>query len=97
MMALICIYLIFTNREDHILSRKNCIASQLAFAVNLKSLHLSNIRYTLTEMSLVERNDLNVVMKSFYLAGQLDIVQITAEPSTTKPAASTVQLPKNIV
>ena len=28
MMALISLYLIFTNREDHILSRKKCIANQ---------------------------------------------------------------------
>ena len=28
MMALISLYLIFTNREDHILSRKKCIVNQ---------------------------------------------------------------------
>ena len=97
MMALISLYLIFINREDHIFSRKKCIANQFVDRIilhfPLNSLHLSNIRYsyTLTEMSLVERNDLNFVVKSstVHLVGQA-IVHITTEPSTTKLVAFTV-------
>ena len=65
-------------------------AHNLAFPLRL---HLSNIRYsyTLTEMSLVETNDLNFVVKSstVHLVGQA-IVHITTEPSTTKLVAFTV-------
>ena len=45
----------------------------------------------MTEMSLVERNDLNFVAKSLtvHLVGQA-IVHITTEPSTTKLVAFTV-------
>ena len=68
-------------------------AHNLAFPLRLNSLHLSNIRYsyTLMEMSLVERNDLNFVVKSstVHLVGQA-IVHITTEPSTTELVAFTV-------
>ena len=69
-----------------------CGPHNLAFPVRLNSLHLSNIRYsyTLTGMSLVERNDLNFVVKSstVHLVGQA-IVHITTKPSTTKLVAFT--------
>ena len=45
---------------------EKCIASQfvdciILFPFKLKSLHLSNSRYILTEMSLVERNELQLL------------------------------------
>ena len=68
-------------------------AHNRAFPLRLNSFHLSNIRYsyTLTEMSLVERNDLNFVVKSstVHFIGQA-IVHITTKPSTTNVVAFTV-------
>ena len=39
-MALISLYLIFTNREDHILSRKKCIANQFVDHLILHFIYL---------------------------------------------------------